>query len=226
VPAGKFYLHTPPLTANTDDPNDCFFSKFDISVSAISRQNNLNCIAMDFTTPGFTKHINTLKGSKEEPHSGTKDSVITQIQGFLAKLGLAPALQPNINDKNNYFTQIQQKRSGDWLQVLACHDMGRFRLLGLPENCNEIFLVTHDQICLAYALAMGINVVFAQYNDREKSYWLTFFIKIRKPSLKQPFYQRIYMRFVNQIKIKTISLKKTCTLWRKGVFTMNLWKNC
>ena len=173
VPAGKFYLSTPPLDRDTkDDPNDCFFSKFDISVSAISKQNNLNCIAMEFTTPGFVKHINTLKGSKEEAHSGTKGAVVDQIRGFLAKLGLA-----NIFDKNNYFTQLQQKRSGDWLQVLACHDMGRFRLLGLPANCNEIFLVTHDQICLAYALAMGINILYAQYNETDKKYWLTFFSK-------------------------------------------------
>lgn len=181
VPTGKFYLHTPRnAPANKDDPNDCFFSKFDISVSAISKQENLNCISMDFMTPGFVKHINTLKGSKEEAHSGTKNAAVEQITGFLAKLGLSPALQPNINDKNNYYVQIQQKRSGDWLQVLACHDMGRFRLLGLPKDCNEIFLITHDQICVAYALVMGINVLYAQYNDTDKKYWLTFFHKDTK----------------------------------------------
>ena len=191
VPTGKFYLHTPKdVPANKDDPNDCFFSKFDISISAISKQAKLNCISMDFMTPGFVKHINTLKGSKEEAHSGTKNAVIEQIIGFLAKLGLGPA--PNINDKNNYYVQIQQKRSGDWLQVLACHDMWRFRLLGLPNNCNEIFLITHDQICVAYALVMGINVLYAQYNDTDKKYWLTFFYKDTKP-IAQSIVLTIYL---------------------------------
>lgn len=195
VPAGKFYLSTPPLDRDTkDDPNDCFFSKFDISVSAISKQNNLNCIAMEFTTPGFVKHINTLKGSKEEAHSGTKGAVVDQILGFLAKLGLGS--QPNIFDKNNYFTQLQQKRSGDWLQVLACHDMGRFRLLGLPANCNEIFLVTHDQICLAYALAMGINILYAQYNETDKKYWLTFFYK--ETTIADP--RVVLIAYINEIR--------------------------
>ena len=56
-----------------------------------------------------------------------------------------------------YFQSLQQKRGGDWLQCLATFDKHRF---GLAEN-DTIILFTHDLICLAYALANGLHVLFS-----------------------------------------------------------------
>ena len=59
----------------------------------------------------------------------------------------------------------QQKRSGDWLQVLLCmlireRQYINFKTKDEINNISEIYLVTHDRIALCFALLMGVNVIF------------------------------------------------------------------
>ena len=59
----------------------------------------------------------------------------------------------------------QQKRSGDWLQVLLCmlireRQYVNFKTNAEITNISEIYLVTHDRIALCFALLMGVNVIF------------------------------------------------------------------
>jgi len=63
----------------------------------------------------------------------------------------------------NASAQFQCKRSGDWLQALACLDTKRMYKVNDTENresAHSITLVTHDRVLLWYALFLGINVLF------------------------------------------------------------------
>jgi len=69
---------------------------------------------------------------------------------------------------------FQQKRSGDWLQVLLCsalNDKSRgFRDIRgkyITKDIQKVFLVTHDRIALAFALLNGIDVIFANHNSKQ-----------------------------------------------------------
>ena len=53
-----------------------------------------------------------------------------------------------------------QKRSGDWLQVLACLDVHNRKFNPPLPSGTPIFFVTHDRVALAYALLMGVNTIF------------------------------------------------------------------
>ena len=84
--------------------------------------------------------------------------------------GTTPLLKFNFNSK------CQQKRGGDWFQVLSCitarsrtftqilPDNGR-QEIKLSETC-PIYFVTHDQIAVAYALLNGVNVIYIDYYGR------------------------------------------------------------
>ena len=161
-----FYPHLPERINSPYDFRDCFLSKFDISVSAISKQAKLNKISILFSTERFHKQISILKGAKEDANSNS----ITNTMDTIQKMKINSS--STIDTKNSYFMALQQKRSGDWLQVLACLDRGRYK--GLPSDI-EIFLVTHDRICLAYALIMGVNVVYSQFIENQC--YLTYFYK-------------------------------------------------
>ena len=58
---------------------------------------------------------------------------------------------------------FQCKRSGDWLQALACLDTNRQyinRETGITDTINAITFVTHDKVLLWYALYIGLDVLF------------------------------------------------------------------
>ena len=69
-----------------------------------------------------------------------------------------------------YNTKFQQKRSGDWLQVLACLLLKSRPLKAIYErgpaeenierNISSVFFVTHDRIALAFALLCGIQCIY------------------------------------------------------------------
>ena len=60
--------------------------------------------------------------------------------------------------------KFQQKRSGDWLQVLYCLSAKRRRVKRKDNGAevtdiSDVFFVTHDQIAAAFALSVGVNVI-------------------------------------------------------------------
>lgn len=77
--------------------------------------------------------------------------------------------------KDNTLTSIifQMKRLGDWLQALSCLDLKRnygSTKSGKIDVINGVItLVTHDKILLAYALFIGIDVIFTNLHNGEKN---------------------------------------------------------
>ena len=67
-------------------------------------------------------------------------------------------------DKKLTNIALQQKRSGDWLQVLYCliAKLRGFKTVdGTPiTDIDNVYLLTHDRIALAYGLEMGIDSFF------------------------------------------------------------------
>jgi len=92
----------------------------------------------------------TNKGKAENAKGNLKDVLQTFYKLFT---NIASKLSA---DKHSYWQSLQQKRGGDWLQALSTYDKARF---GLTEDQN-IILMTHDLIALAYALANGVSVLF------------------------------------------------------------------
>jgi hypothetical protein len=76
-------------------------------------------------------------------------------------------------DRLKASVHFQSKRSGDWLQALSCLDRSRNYGNPLTGKINhiegEITLVTHDLIFLAYALFIGIDVIFTHFSEGEHS---------------------------------------------------------
>ena len=77
--------------------------------------------------------------------------------------------QNKVMDIFSYNAQIQHKRSGDWLQALACGLIdGRTFINNLRGNevtisNNITYFVSHDKNAVSYALLMGLNVIYLTY---------------------------------------------------------------
>ena len=108
---------------------------------------------------------NTIKNSKKENSIKT---LLKYLSYFLNSVFPKIKIVKKNVDVFNYNTKLQQKRSGDWLQVLTCFDIynrtfqdARTKtLVKFNPKANIVYFVTHDQIAAAYALLMGANVLF------------------------------------------------------------------
>jgi hypothetical protein len=130
------------------NPMNMFMSKFGLTLTCKTNKQGLQSVGTLFKTSGMKVQIDVKKAKKEKAHPNAKDNLLAKMKGLLSKVWTP-------KDKNDFFVKIQQKRSGDWLQVLSCldprHDVGSSR---------KLTIVTHDRICMAYALLMGVNVIF------------------------------------------------------------------
>jgi len=76
-------------------------------------------------------------------------------------------------------SSYQQKRSGDWLQVLLCaalkdrsrnfHKFNKDGSAGpsIARDISKIYFVTHDRVALCFALLNGVNCLFTHYDPRD-----------------------------------------------------------
>ena len=96
------------------------------------------------------------------------ENTITTIKNFLEDLFKKKDATINFGNMFNY--KIQQKRSGDWLQVLVCLNVKNMEWVILNDNGNrtetvvteisEVYFLTHDQIALAFAINVGVSSIF------------------------------------------------------------------
>jgi len=77
--------------------------------------------------------------------------------------------QNQVMDIFSYNAQIQHKRSGDWLQALACGLIDGRTFINTQTNVQETisnnitYFVSHDKNAVSYALLMGLNVIYLTY---------------------------------------------------------------
>jgi hypothetical protein len=134
---------------DTSDPKSLFYSIFNITMSPIGSKGGKKSIMMNYSTAGFEDTSIVVQGQRDE----TANSVSALTKRIL---GIFTGSRTPEKDRA-YFKILQQKRGGDWLQVLSCLDPARYP--DLPAD-TPIVLCTHDRICAAYALAMGVNVLY------------------------------------------------------------------
>jgi len=150
---------------DTTDPKSLFYSIFNITMSPIGSKGGKKSIMMNYSTAGFEETSIVVQGQRDE----TANSVSALTKRILS---IFTGARTPAKDRA-YFKILQQKRGGDWLQVLSCLDPTRYPTL--PAD-TPIVLCTHDRICAAYALAMGVNVLFTHIWRRGETteHWLVY----------------------------------------------------
>ena len=116
---------------------------------------------------GGEGHFNSLPNSKSKNDITFLTSFLQKFLNIIRGIGRITAEQSFL-----FSSALQQKRSGDWLQVLLCaaikDNLTQFVRYDNGEPVNDIqrvFLVTHDQIALSFALLMGIDCIFTHHNS-------------------------------------------------------------
>jgi hypothetical protein len=121
-------------------------------------------------------------------------------------------------------SKLQHKRSGDWLQVLSCLNLKennfKYPKFKYPRNkdknaynnkefsntdneqISDIYFVTHDRIPFAFALLLGVNVVYT-HNDTG-AYYVFKSTKELSPEEKQKKYTEETSKILESDKYKTI----------------------
>jgi hypothetical protein len=98
---------------------------------------------------------------------------IKVMDSLFRKKNPSPAEAENPDFQKHIFlfnTRFQQKRSGDWLQVLACLIL-KIRELkanntsgpadtNIQNDITDVYFVTHDRIALAFALLCGVQCIY------------------------------------------------------------------
>ena len=156
---------------NNDNPEDSWFSRYIFKLMASDMEGNGCRLIM-----GDSDNLNEVEIL--DPKNGNS---ISTIVSFIKKLKwpkLTGSLGPTDQKKFNY--KIQQKRSGDWLQVLACKRAKNmnWRLVKgykklqqenmipkLPQGDSfqiegNIYFVTHDRVALGFAIEEGVDTLF------------------------------------------------------------------
>ena len=159
---------------NRQNYNNNFFSNYLYSLSPIRQKivKGSNRLMIDLTieNPELDKGKGTivLNDSKSENSIATVIKYISKIFSF----GLSNENKFYINSK------IQQKRLGDWGQVLACNNAKYrdYKIIFPNENTpnvndvkkSVVYFVTHDRIALSYALLNDLNSMFIGYDNNGK----------------------------------------------------------
>lgn len=173
------------------DKSNKFYSKYLLSISTNIDSLDSDKIFKPISTLAFTYAKPDGKTYTKVIYNSGEENSINKIKGFINELG--------DSDMRNFHTAVkyQQKRSGDWLQVLACNEVRSrsFRRVlpsaanfTLDNNC-PVFFVSHDRIAIAYALFMGINAIFIKQNGE-----VLILKNMQDPAFESgvPFEQRLF----------------------------------
>jgi len=159
----------------SEDSFKQFFTKYNFTLSGLKTGKGLNRKSYHYNDvtveePNFTdssKFKVTISESKKQNNINT---LLSSLKNLLQKLTRSGA-KTDV-DIFNMNREFQQKRAGDWLQVLLCKNIMSRRMVTFTEfsspngdntvvdDISEVWFVTHDQIALAFALYSGVNCIF------------------------------------------------------------------
>jgi len=166
--------NTPYTSFNEDDPitSNNFFSNYNFNLSPIKQiytkqkaEKLITTLDINYTLPNGQPLTDTIEDSKGE-------NSISTVLGYIKKI--LDKMKANSRDNSlnfNFNSKCQQKRGGDWFQVLSCLDIKTREFTQiLPERGTSkpltnmpVYFVSHDRIAVAYALLNGANVIYLDY---------------------------------------------------------------
>ena len=163
------------LKDNNKSAINKFFTKYNFKLSEVQRNRKGKNIKyttnLTITNPGIDGKIAPIicNDSGEQNKISALKSAIANLFNLLSK-------QPSTTIMNQFLfnAKFQQKRSGDWLQVLACFLASSrptkiYRTPGTPQErgdvdienqISNVYFLTHDRIALAFALLCGIECIY------------------------------------------------------------------
>jgi len=168
------------------NPLNNFFSNYDFSLLPIKQvftsaknEKLISTLNINYDRGENVPFTDTIEDSKGE-------NSITTVLGYLKSIihklnkNTFGSSSNDVNKKDNlqfnFNSKVQQKRGGDWFQVLSCLDAkNRTYTQILPGNSRQqidnsvlgpVYFVTHDQIAVSYALLNGANVIYMDYYGR------------------------------------------------------------
>ncbi len=163
-----------------------FFSKYSFTLSElktnksiISRKsyhyNDITISDPKLQISGASKHeysVTINESKKQNNITSLLSSLNALVTKILTKKGGSKIDTFNMN------REFQQKRAGDWLQVLLCknllsRNMAKFDSFAtgfgintsITDAISETWFVTHDIIALTFALYSGVNCIFTNGGD-------------------------------------------------------------
>ena len=172
---------------------DMFYTNYNFLLSELKEniQGKSTTYLTNLDIKANTGEINPVKDS------GRKNEIKyieTVIRKFLNLFSTPRPKKMTLNEKFLFSSSLQQKRSGDWLQVLLCSSikdkLRGFKVLkgdnidivgdnkDIVSDINDVFFVTHDQIALAFALLNGINCIFTHHNGAQHFHSAFSFIEL------------------------------------------------
>ena len=173
MPPGIEYTYK--YDTESTDPYDKFYTSYIFTLSEIQRKLNGKSLyystnlGIRTTNDDFTS--DPILDSGEKNDIGSLSSLISDIMKLLVGKKNTVKTPYQIFTLNNKF---QQKRTGDWFQVLLCllvksREFKKYRKQGTAEEgdysiqnkFSNVYLITHDRIAVAFALLMGVNVLYA-----------------------------------------------------------------
>lgn len=142
-------------------PSENFYSNYIFYLSGLIPRNEKST---KFTTDIKVSHpTKTNLYTSTISNSKIQNSITNTSTEILSLLGLKTPSESDIFRMN---TKYQLKRSGDWLQVLACVNLHSKIMQGYSnqkyseKDLGSVYFVTHDRIALAFALLNGINCIY------------------------------------------------------------------
>jgi hypothetical protein len=166
-----------------ENPYNMFYTSYIFQLSSLkkdytgnTRQYKTNLTILEKDGGGIIVNMKPILNSKINNDIASLSVVMEFIYNRITEL--IHGAHPTPIDIFNLNAAVEQKRGGDWLQVLLCkiialreRKLYKVDIVGkklnitdveIQDEIKDVYLVTHDQIALAFALFMGVNVIFTQ----------------------------------------------------------------
>lgn len=153
------------------NPYDKFFSAYNFQLSEVQR--NRKGKKTVYTTNLLIKSNDKSMPITEDVKDSKTKNNITFLKSILVSTINALNGKKDLKKNNFLFNaKFQQKRSGDWLQVLVCLILKSRKLKqyaapgkapgdqSIEDKITKVYFVTHDRVALAFALLLGVQCIY------------------------------------------------------------------
>lgn len=196
------------------NPYDMFYTNLNFQLSELQYE-------YTHKTLKYTTNMNIYLHESDKPSksenitdSGLQNSISNLLTKIKSLFTIFKPMHAHHNKRNEYIFSInskfQQKRTGDWLQVLLCLliKQRRFKLFAktgaslrteIQNEIDNVYFVTHDHIALAFALFVGVECIFTHAPSGKM-----YVYKINSPQqIKENIMNSAKKKYDNYIELKS-----------------------